>query len=63
MSNKKWSKLVQIGKNTEKAHTESTEIHRNSFAQRRTLLSFTEIHRNSFAQWETSFLTRKSQKI
>ena len=36
MKNKKWSKLVQIGKNTEKAHTESTEIHRkNKFSHRK----------------------------
>ncbi len=36
MKNKKWSKLVQIGKNTEKGHTESTEIHRkNKFSHRK----------------------------
>ena len=78
MKNKKWSKLVQIGKNTEKAHTESTEIHRkNKFSHRKhrntqkffcavgdflSHTEITEIHRNSFAQWETSFLTRKSRK-
>ena len=36
MKNKKWSKLVQIEKNTEKGHTESTEIHRkNKFSHRK----------------------------
>ena len=36
MKNKKWSKLVQIEKNTEKGHTESTEIHRkNNFSHRK----------------------------
>ncbi len=55
--------MVQIGKNTEKAHTESTEIHRNILTQWWMFFSHTESterHRKSFAQWKTLFYFTES---
>lgn len=58
MKNKKWSKLVQIWKNTVKGHTESTEIHRkNSFSHRKR--KYTEF----LSRWDGwCFYTRKCRK-